>query len=63
MKIINTTTKETVFEIYTNMSFTLDEAISFAGGWINNEQYLTIGEPDVIINGKRYYYEELELRS
>ncbi len=47
MKIINTNTNETVYEIITNRSFTLDEAIAFAGEYSND--------------AKQYYYDELAL--
>lgn len=57
MKIKNG--NETVYEIITNHDFTLDEAIAFAGEYSNDAA--TNGEPEVTINGKKYYYEELYL--
>lgn len=50
---------ETVYEIITNHDFTLDEAIAFAGKYSNDAAIN--GEPEVTINGKKYYYEELSL--
>lgn len=48
MKIINT-----------NRSFTLDEAIAFAGEYSNDAAIN--GEPEVTIDDKQYYYDELAL--
>ena len=57
MKIINTNTNETVHEIITNRSFTLDEAsIAFAGEYSNDAAIN--GEPEVTIDDKQYYYDE-----
>ena len=57
MKIKNG--NETVYEIITNHDFTLDEAIAFAGEYSNDAAIN--GEPEVTINGKKYYYEGLSL--
>jgi hypothetical protein len=63
MKIINTTTNETIAEILTNHSMTIDEAILACGGEIINnaedERFSQEGD-NVIINGKRYWYEEID---
>ena len=56
MKIINTNTNETVYEIITNRSFTLDEAIAFAGEYSNDAAIN--GEPEVTIDAKQYNYDE-----
>ena len=40
-------------------SFTLDEAIAFAGEYSNDAA--VNGEPEVTIDGKQYYYDELDL--
>lgn len=50
---------EPVYEIITNHGFTLDEAIAFAGEYSNDAAIN--GEPEVTIDGKKYYYEELYL--
>jgi hypothetical protein len=63
MKIINTTTHETVAEILTNRSMTLDEAINLVGEIINDaddERFSEDGD-NVIINGKRYWWEDLDM--
>lgn len=64
MKIINTITNETVAEILTNQSMTLDEAIRAAGGEIINdeddEQFSEDGD-NVIIDGNRYWWEDLDM--
>lgn len=64
MKIINTVTNETVAEIVTNHSMTLDEAIECVGGEIINnmddERWSDDGD-NVIIDGKRYWYNELDM--
>lgn len=59
MKIINTNTNETVYEIITNHGLTLDEAIAFAGEY-SNEAAIN-GEPEVTIDGNKYYYDELAI--
>lgn len=60
MKIINTVTGETVAEIMTNHSITLDEAIDLVGRsyWDDSDQCL-----DVLIDGKSYDYDELDIRA
>jgi hypothetical protein len=63
MKIINTVTNETVAEILTNRSMTLDEAINLVGEIINDaddERFSEDGD-NVIINGKRYWWEDLDM--
>ncbi len=58
MKIFNTATNETVAEITTNHSMSLEEAISIVGIICPEME-----EENVIINGKWYYYDDLELTS
>ena len=63
MKIINTTTHETVAEILTNHSRTLDEAINLVGEIINDaddERFSEDGD-NVIVDGKRYWWEDLDI--
>jgi hypothetical protein len=63
MKIINTVTNETVAEILTNRSMNLDEAINLVGEIINDaddERFSEDGD-NVIINGKRYWWEDLDM--
>lgn len=63
MKIINTVTNETVVEILTNHSMTLDEAINLVGEIINDaddERFSDDGD-NVIIDGKRYWWEDLDM--
>ena len=64
MKIINTATHETVAEILTNHGMTLDEAIDACGGEIINdmsdERWSDDGD-NVIIDGKRYWWEDLDI--
>ena len=64
MKIINTVTNETVAEIVTNHSMTLNEAVECVGGEIinnmDNERWSDDGD-NVIIDGKRYWYDELDM--
>lgn len=63
-KLIDTVTNTTICEIVSNHSMTLDEAIECAGGEIinnvNDERYSDDGD-NVIVDGQRYYYEDLEL--
>lgn len=63
MKLINTTTNETIGEILTNHSMTLDEAIDCLGGEIINDtsdpRWSDDGD-NVIIDGQRYWWEELD---
>lgn len=64
MKIINTATNEVIGEIVTNHGMTLDEAIECIGGEIINDMSDERWSDDfdnVIIDGIRYWYEELEL--
>lgn len=58
MKIINTATGETVAEIITNHSMTLDEAISLVGEIINPEDPC---DENVVIDGEMYYYDDLDM--
>ena len=63
MKIINTITNEIVAEILTNHSMTLDEAINLVGEIINDaddERFSEDGD-NVIIDGKRYWWEDLDI--
>lgn len=63
MKIINTATNEIVADIVTNHGMTLDEAIECVGGEVINnmddERWSGDGD-NVIIDGNRYWYEELD---
>lgn len=61
MKIINTTTNETIKTILGGEKMTLDEALNFVGEIIsdtNDERWSNDGD-NVIIDGERYWYEEL----
>lgn len=63
-KLIDTATNTMICEIVSNHSMTLYEAIECAGGEIINdvsdERYSDDGD-NVIVDGQRYYYEDLEL--
>lgn len=62
MKIICKSTHETVAEILTNHSMSLDDAINLVGEIINDEndnRYSYDGD-NVIIAGERYWYEDLD---
>jgi len=64
MKLINTRTKEIVGEIATSHGMTLDEAIECLGGKIINDmddEHFSYDGDNVIIDGNRYYYEELDI--
>lgn len=54
MKIINKSTNETVAEIVTNRSMTLDEALNIVG-----EIFPANEDENVLIDGKWYYYDDL----
>lgn len=56
MRIINTATGETVAEIMTNHSMSLDEAINLVG-----EIYPERDDECVLIDGEWYYYEDLDM--
>lgn len=58
MQIINIVTGETVAEITTNHSMSLDEAINLVGEIITPE---TPWDADVLIAGNLYSYEELAM--
>lgn len=58
MKIINTITGETVAEITTNHSMSLDEAINLVGEIITPENPWG---PDVLIGGNLYFYDDLAM--
>lgn len=58
MKIINTITGETVAEVITNHSMTLDEAINLVGEIITPENP---GDADVLIDGNLYFYDDLAM--
>ena len=62
MKIINTTTNEIVATIIGGRNLTLDEAINLVGEIINdtNDERWSDDGDNVIINDKRYWYEDLE---
>lgn len=63
-KIIDITTGEVVAEIITNHSMDLDTAIDFAGGICINDSEDPLWSDDegnVIIDGKRYDWENLTL--
>lgn len=66
MKIIDTATNEIICEICTNHGMTLDEAIYCAGGEIINnmddDRWSDDGD-NVIINGKRYWWETLDIEA
>lgn len=56
MKIINKVTGETVTEIMTNHSMSLDDAINLVG-----ELHTENTEENVLIFGEWYYYDDLEI--
>lgn len=58
MKIINTVTNETIAEIITNHSMTLDEAIESVGHIFNAENPW---DENVEIDGKLYFYDDLDM--
>ena len=58
MKIINTVTNETIAEIITNHSMTLDEAIESVGRIFNTENPW---DENVEIDGKLYFYDDLAM--
>lgn len=58
MKIINIITGETVAEITTNHSMSLDEAINLVGEIIPPE---TPWDADVLIGGNLYFYDDLAM--
>lgn len=64
MKIINTMTNETIAEFDTNLSMTLDEALELIGAEIINDmddERWSNGYDNVILDGERYWYDDLEL--
>ena len=63
MKIVNTNTNGTVAEILGGDRMTLDEAINFVGEIINdaNDERFSNDGDNVIINGERYWYEDLDI--
>lgn len=64
MKIINIITNEIIAEITTNHSMTLDEALELIGAEINknmDDERWSNGYDNVILDGERYWYEDLEL--
>lgn len=63
MKIVDTNTNETVAEILGGNRMTLDEAINFVGEIINdeNDERFNDDGDNVIINGERYWYEDLDI--
>lgn len=58
MKIINTVTGETIAEIITNHSITLEEAINLVGEITTQEN---AGDENVEIDGKMYFYDDLDM--
>ena len=63
MKIIFRETGETVATVLTNHSMCLDEARNLVGeivNDVNDERYNDVGD-NVIIDGKRYYYDDLDM--
>ena len=58
MKIINTVTNETIAEIITNHSMTLDEAIESVGLIFDAENPW---DENVEIDGKLYFYDDLDM--
>ena len=64
MKIMNTATNETVAEIDTNLSMTLDEALELIGAEIINDmddERWSNDYDNVILDGERYWHDDLEL--
>ena len=64
MKIINIITNEIIAEFDTNLSMTLDEALKLIGAEINkdmDDERWSNGYDNVILDGERYWYEDLEL--
>ena len=64
MKIMNTTTNETIAEFDTNLSVTLDEALELIGAEIINnmdDERWSNDYDNVILDGERYWYEDLEM--
>lgn len=64
MKLINTANNEVIFEIVTNRSMTLEEAIDCIGGEIISDMDDPRWSDDydnVIIDGERYCYDDLEM--
>ena len=59
MKIIDTNTNETITEIVTNHSMSLDEVLDLIGAERVDDP--NAGDEDVIIDGKGYYYECLDM--
>ena len=63
MKIINTVTNETLTEIMTNHSMSLDEALDLVGEIITSAydpRWSDDGD-NVIIDGVRYWYDDLDI--
>ena len=58
--IYNKNTNEIITEITTNHSMSLDEAVNLAGEFIPMEN---IDDPNVLISGKEYWYDDLDLIS
>lgn len=56
MKIINKVTNEVAAIINTNHSMTLDEAIELVGEIVPESE-----NENVIIDGKEYFYDDLEI--
>lgn len=63
MKIILKSTNETVVEILSNHSMSLDDAINLVGEIIsdaNDNRFCNDGD-NVIIAGERYWYDDLDV--
>ena len=64
MKIINTMTNEIIAEFDTNLSMTLDEVLKLIGAEIINDmddERWSNDYDNVILDGERYWYDDLEL--
>lgn len=63
MKIILKSTNETVAEILSNHSMSLDDAINLVGEIINdeNDNRFSHDGDNVIIAGERYWYDDLDV--
>lgn len=64
MKIIDTTTNETVATILGGENLTLDEALALIGAVnvddINNDRYSNDGDNIITADGKRWWYDDLD---
>lgn len=64
MKIIDTTTNETVAEILGGENLTLDEALDIIGAEnvdnMDNDRYSNDGDNIITPDGKRWWYDDLD---